>query len=83
MKKIVWITLLLFLAGAAASADDRTYRISVSQFVEHPALDAVLKGFQDYMSEKKIKVDYSLTTLRRIWRRPARSQHRSWVKNRI
>ena len=60
MKKIVWIILLLLLTGTAASADDRTYRISVSQFVEHPALDAVLKGFQDYMSEKKIKVDYSL-----------------------
>lgn len=67
MKKIVWSILvsLLFglvslLFGAAASADDRTYRVSVSQFVEHPALDAVLKGFQDYMKAKKIRVDFSL-----------------------
>jgi putative ABC transport system substrate-binding protein len=60
MKKIVWMILLLSIAGAGASAEDRTYRISVSQFVEHPALDAVLKGFQDYMREKQIQVDYSL-----------------------
>ena len=60
MKKIIWVFLLLFLTGAAASAEDRPYRISVSQFVEHPALDAVLKGFQDYMTEREVKVDYSL-----------------------
>ena len=34
--------------------------ISVSQFVEHPALDAVLQGFQDYMHEKNIPVTYTV-----------------------
>ena len=36
------------------------YRISVSQFVEHPALDAVLKGFQDYLAEKEIAAIYKV-----------------------
>ncbi len=34
--------------------------ISVSQFVEHPALDAVLQGFQDYLHEKNIAVKYTI-----------------------
>ncbi|MCP3889457.1 MAG: ABC transporter substrate-binding protein [Desulfobulbaceae bacterium] len=34
--------------------------ISVNQFVEHPALDAVLKGFQDYLKEKGIEVTYNV-----------------------
>ncbi len=34
--------------------------ISVNQFVEHPALDAVLKGFQDYLKEKGIEVSYNV-----------------------
>jgi putative ABC transport system substrate-binding protein len=34
--------------------------ISVSQFVEHPALDAVLKGFQDYLAEKGVDVKYTV-----------------------
>lgn len=34
--------------------------ISVSQFVEHPALDAVLLGFQDYLKEKNIAAKYTV-----------------------
>ena len=34
--------------------------ISVNQFVEHPALDAVLKGFQDYLKEKGMDVKYNV-----------------------
>ena len=34
--------------------------VSVSQFVEHPALDAVLHGFQDYLQEKGIAVKYTI-----------------------
>lgn len=34
--------------------------ISVNQFVEHPALDAVLKGLQDYLSEKGVEVGYKI-----------------------
>ncbi len=37
-----------------------SYQISVSQFVEHPALDAVLKGFRDYLAEREIAVTYKV-----------------------
>ena len=32
----------------------------MNQFVEHPALDAVLLGFQDYLKEKNIAVEYTV-----------------------
>lgn len=58
--------LLLFLAAAAfcgwsisAAAQDMRI-VSVNQFVEHPALDAVLKGFQDQLSESGIPVEYNV-----------------------
>jgi putative ABC transport system substrate-binding protein len=38
----------------------QSYQISVSQFVEHPALDAVLKGFQDYLAEQEIQTAYNV-----------------------
>ena len=60
MKKI-WIVLLLgclMLAPGMAAA--QPYRISVSQFVEHPALDAVLKGFQDYLAEEGVDARYQI-----------------------
>lgn len=61
MKKTVCVFLMLFLLiPFAYGAETKTYKISVSQFVEHPALDAVLKGFQDYMKENSIRADYSV-----------------------
>lgn len=57
MKKLFTIGLaatlvcLMAVAGNAAT-------ISVSQFVEHPALDAVLQGFQDYLKEKNVEANY-------------------------
>ncbi len=47
---------LLGVQGAMAG----TAVVSVNQFVEHPALDAVLKGFQDYLKEKGVQVDYKI-----------------------
>ncbi len=38
----------------------KTYTVSVNQFVEHPALDAVLKGFQDHMKDAGVDVEYSV-----------------------
>ncbi len=57
MKRLVLtvvalMTLQSFTVGAAT--------ISVNQFVEHPALDAVLKGFQDYLKEKGVEVQYKV-----------------------
>ena len=59
MKKIGILTLAMgvLLVGSAMA---QPYRISVSQFVEHPALDAVLKGFQDYLADQGAAVDYSI-----------------------
>lgn len=61
MKKIVCMSvILLFLLSPMVGAETKPFKISVSQFVEHPALDAVLKGFQDYMKEKSIRVNYNV-----------------------
>lgn len=57
---LIMALMVIMMAGPVSGVQAKTYRISVSQFVEHPALDAVLKGFQDYMKEKKIAVDYSI-----------------------
>lgn len=59
MRKTIIAAMVLVLAlvqGALAG----TAVVSVNQFVEHPALDAVLKGFQDYMKENNIEVDYKV-----------------------
>lgn len=50
------VLLLAMVQGALAAPAV----ISVNQFVEHPALDAVLKGFQDYLKEKNVAVDYKI-----------------------
>lgn len=60
MKAIRLFTILLFSFFLVSSLQAKTYSISVNQFVEHPALDAVLKGFQDYMKEKNIPVKYKV-----------------------
>jgi putative ABC transport system substrate-binding protein len=50
------VLLLAMVQGVSAG----TAVISVNQFVEHPALDAVLKGFQDYLKEKNVAVEYKI-----------------------
>ncbi len=59
MKKIFLAVLMLSLVWVPGVLA-RTYTISVNQFVEHPALDAVLKGMQDYFSEQNIQVTYNI-----------------------
>ena len=54
---LVAMAALLLIPTAAAA---RSYQISVSQFVEHPALDAVLKGFQDYLAEEGVSATYKV-----------------------
>ncbi len=60
MKKNLLILFVALTAVVPAMAQNRTPVISVSQFVEHPALDAVLKGFQDYLREQSIDVKYNV-----------------------
>ena len=54
-----------FLTGAlvlamACPGFAKTYNVSVSQFVEHPSLDAVLKGFQDSLKAQGVDATYSV-----------------------
>jgi putative tryptophan/tyrosine transport system substrate-binding protein len=57
-KHLLPVLLVLIFILHSISAQSAT--ISVSQFVEHPALDAALKGFQDYLKEKNIDVTYNI-----------------------
>ena len=59
MKKfLLAVVTFIFIGIQVVSVQGAT--ISVSQFVEHPALDAVLQGFQDYLKEKGIDVQYNV-----------------------
>lgn len=60
MKKSALLLLCVLILSIPALGFAQPHRISVSQFVEHPALDAVLKGFQDYMREHQIEVVYQV-----------------------
>ncbi|PIE69559.1 MAG: ABC transporter permease [Deltaproteobacteria bacterium] len=59
MKKQLLLVCFLVL-GFTTLTQAADFTISINQFVEHPALDAVLKGFQDYFTEKGIAVDYKI-----------------------
>ncbi len=56
-KTVLGICLLILMPLTAMA---QTYQVSVSQFVEHPALDAVLNGFRDYLTEREIPVVYKV-----------------------
>lgn len=60
MKRLFAVAAILALAVSPACAQEKTHEISVSQFVEHPALDSVLKGFQDDLAEHEIPVEYNI-----------------------
>ncbi len=48
-------------ASSQASAEGETYKIGICQLVQHDALDAATKGFQDALTEKlgdKVEFDY-------------------------
>lgn len=51
---------LLLVLGCLLPAAAFGFTVSVNQFVEHPALDAVLKGFQDQMKDDGVSVDYNV-----------------------
>lgn len=58
MKKIMLaLAGAMLLAGQSAVANPL---ISVNQFVEHPALDAVLRGLQDYLQEQGVEAEYKV-----------------------
>ncbi|GAB6057271.1 ABC transporter substrate-binding protein [Desulfonatronum parangueonense] len=60
MKRIMLLACLItFVFGLTTPALSEQPRIvSVNQFVEHPALDAVLRGFQDQLREDGFELDF-------------------------
>ena len=59
MKKLMLSLMMLALVSGVCLAE-KPYTISVNQFVEHPALDAVLKGLKDYMKDNGIAVTFKV-----------------------
>ncbi len=60
MKRLLCAALAAALLLTAPAAWAKTYVVAVNQFVEHPALDAVLKGFQEAMQEKGVACEYKI-----------------------
>ncbi|MBC7356440.1 MAG: ABC transporter substrate-binding protein [Desulfomicrobiaceae bacterium] len=58
MRYFWWSVLCTMMLVSSASA--QTYRISVNQFVEHPSLDAVLRGVQDGLQEQGVVAKFSV-----------------------
>ncbi|WP_047757626.1 ABC transporter substrate-binding protein, partial [Geobacillus sp. ZGt-1] len=42
------------------SGKEKTYKIGVTQIVEHPSLDAARKGFQQALKDKGLSVEYDV-----------------------
>ncbi len=59
MKRMLAILALMMIC-LPVQALAETYTVSVNQFVEHPALDAVLQGFQDGMKEQGLDAEYNV-----------------------
>lgn len=57
MRRLLLITLAVLLWAVPCLAQDKTYRISVTQIVEHPSLDAMRLGFLDRLAALGIKVE--------------------------
>ncbi len=57
-RKLLLVSSLLLLLPHLAMA--QPYQVSVSQFVEHPALDAVLDGLRDYLADREVPVNYKV-----------------------
>lgn len=61
MNKLINVLAAVVMLGSALSANAASTapaRISISQFVEHPALNAVMKGFKDDLQESGIVAEY-------------------------
>ncbi len=58
MKRVLVVFCLVLLIVSPAFGATKV--ISVNQFVEHPALDAVLKGLQDSLKEQGVDVKYNV-----------------------
>ncbi len=68
MKKITTVLLLIVLASISTFAngtkevnnESKVYKIGISKFVAHPALDAIENGIMDVFNEQGIEADFDL-----------------------
>ncbi|MEE4243324.1 MAG: ABC transporter substrate-binding protein [Desulfopila sp.] len=61
MKKLFSVVLLLCCSlTVTSSLYAGGYAVSVNQFVEHPALDAVLQGMKDYLKDNSVEVEFKV-----------------------
>ena len=57
MRRLLLVTLAVLLWALPCVAQDKAYRVSVTQIVEHPSLDAMRLGFLDRLMALGIKVE--------------------------
>lgn len=60
MKRLVALLLVLGALGSASVLHAKQFAISVTQIVEHPALDATRKGFEDRLKELGVDAKFSV-----------------------
>ncbi len=61
MKKGIIILMAVLMSVCGASfVYAKDYKVAVNQFVEHPALDAVLKGMQDYLKDNDVNAGFKV-----------------------
>lgn len=60
MKRCILLFVLVLAMCAATAAYAAKPVIVISQYVEHPALDAVFKGFQDELADAGADVEYKI-----------------------
>lgn len=60
MKKIAFLALALVLLATPGMCEDKTYTVSISQIVEHPALDALQNGFKERILESGVQAEFNV-----------------------
>ena len=60
MKRILCVVVLCMSMVFSMESFAKNYTVSVNQFVEHPALDAVLQGIKDYLKHNNVAVDFKV-----------------------
>ena len=55
--KIILGVMIFLIFNIFAYANEKIFEIGISQFAEHPALDAVRKGFEDELKEEGVNVN--------------------------
>ncbi|MBK3495711.1 ABC transporter substrate-binding protein [Viridibacillus sp. YIM B01967] len=46
--------------AGSSSSDEKTYKIGISQYVEHPSLNAATEGFKKALEDSGLKVEYKI-----------------------